>query len=304
MEFLSPESKIKWNPTSKKWDLTLQQNSAAVANKGIPSFPYVYRVFFALESLDDIVDGDFLSSSAAEKQATISSHLMESAKFSRVASRSDIQEIQELSSVSDSILDSIDPEYYNNILYTRVDSLGNNVLEQPTVLELPSKFYPHPWRKESESHNSIVGWYTFLNSELQASYNSFDEAKETRDFVEYYLNSYTNAATNGTTPLAAGIMSVVPSRELEPGSLKVDNVFVGDIIRIAVSGGSGTHTVTTSSSILEEITKYKWRVLSTSNSPPLESGAPTLVVNDTGLNTSITLTINVEVPIDSLLDNS
>ncbi len=298
-----PDSKIQWNELTKKWDLHLKQSPASEANAGVPAHPYVYRVFITLDLLEDIIHATYMASDSSGRASIVSEKLLEYSIFSRVASRADSKDINSLSELSESIVSSIDPAYYSNIHYTNTDSSGVEDSTTPSNYFYLDGMSLKPFRSDSTSHKSISGWYTFIHTDLKYSYTSFDKARETKEYVKYYLNSYLISASESTLPLSAGITSISPSRTFSERSLSAEEVFVGDTIRINVSGGSGTHTVTNSGP-LERLTKYKWKVIAQDAVVPLVASVATLVITDTEINSTLTITINISVPSDPLLDNT
>lgn len=317
MEFRDT-SYILWRESDKAWELYLDQINTATANIGIPAKPYVYRVYFSLKKLSEFSEftsvPGYVSADADGKKAILEAYLQSEASFSRVATREDSVSILSRGQLAAKLESYIDSSRYTDLTYTKVNSStgANEPNTSMAILDEFSENYGElevqgafPYRDNSTAHVPVEGYYYFKYETLKLQTPSFDEAVKYRDRIEYYLNGYTREYTSKTSPLSAGFIATIPKRTFSPGATNVENVLVGDLLRISISGGSGEYLVEHTYETLprlEEVQDNTWRVIQGVGS--LTPGEATLTVTDTSTQEQVTLSASVVLPIDSLYISS
>ena len=272
---------------SKKWLLSMNPLHTATDNIGIPSYPFIKKVYVSMAGLRDKTSA---LDSAQDESTVVEEYLKGLATFVRVAEDVD-GFIPTVETLADEIVTKISTDWYQSVTYQDTDD--NTINVSATGNELGDK-NPYLLRTKETEHLSMEGWVYFRDSALvNLAYTTYDEAKKIKDAVEHRLEWMTKSEDSDTyTPLSAGVASISPPRGNNlPNSMKVVGIRAGDIIRLNISGGSGEYAVSTSDSTkLEELSSKTYRLISN------ESTTLHLQVSDnsTHINTVITLTIETE----------
>ena len=274
MEFTN--NSLTWNDSTDKWDLNMTQISVASQNKGIPAFPYVYRV--KLNTLNISKEFNKVKTTV---ESIIDAEVFNKATFVRVANRLDTNQLLSYQQLKNELLSFFEVNKYNGIVS---DPEG----DADPVTNLLTDLHGIATRVDSKDHLCLSGWVYFKHDDLVQEYTYYDEAKKAQNIVEYFLEGYVREHSNGLSPLYASISSVSPSRSFILNSLRATNLRAGDILRITVSGGSGDYEYTESSAALVQVDSNSWRIVEN------VTQALTLTVRDTNTEEVVILEITTE----------
>ena len=279
-------STLVWTgDTTKKWLLSMDPVFTATDNIGIPSYPFIKKVYISLERFRketlNIVDS-----------VTVKNYLKDFSTFVRVTGPSD-DRLHTVDSLAESLVTKITTDWYTGVTYENQEAPPVTINVSAVGGEFSSK-NPYALRTKETEHLSIEGWVYFKDEDLEdIAYTTYDESKEIKDSVEHRLEWMTKTENSGThVPLSAGIASISPPRDSNlPNSMKVVGIRAGDTIRLNISGGSGEYTVTNSNATKLEKLSYKTYRFISNESTTLELQVSD---NSTNINTVITLTIETE----------
>lgn len=281
-------SELEWvGDTTKKWRLSMAPTYTASDNIGIPSYPFIKKVYISLEDLrKELAESDW-------NITNVKDYLKTSSTFIRVTETSD-ESITSVDTLAASLVSKITADWYQGVVYENQDTPPVDINVSAAGAELEGK-NPYLLRTKETEHISIEGWVYFKDESLEnISYTTYDEAKKIKDSVEHRLEWMTKTENSDTySPLSAGIASISPHRANNlPNSMQVTGIRAGDTIRLNISGGSGEYTITTSNAYkLEELSYKTYRVIAN------EATTLELLVADkdsTNISTTITLTIETE----------
>jgi hypothetical protein len=284
-----------WSDTDKVWEVSLQQLVTATANLGIPSNPYVYKVFIE-KSLFDSYKAVFINGTDETKKDKIQEILYEKSTFVRPTQSSDLS-LDTLSSLSHRVSELLDEDFYG-FQYSKEEvdpsNPASNTVSTPNISSDLPEFSGQQFvlRKLETEHIPLSGWVYFKHTDLLSTHRDHPSAKKIRDSSEHYITWHTKTESNENyKPLTAGVISVNPIREFSPGSSIVSGLVAGDTVRVQVSGGSGEYTISASgpnSSNIEKTSNSSWRIISNSTASILLS-----IQDDSITEASASITLNV-----------
>ena len=292
---------LAWDTTLDRWLLSMSQNSQATDNLGIPTSPYVKKLYISLKSIREHFAPLFLQGSGTVNGTELENYIQNNSVFVRVSEKSDL-ELPTASTLGSELATKLTKDWYGTDHISTIEG-GTSTF---TAYEIP--FDPEQEEREltstgflddkkdyllrtdSTEHLSLEGWVYFKDSSLVAEeFFTYDEAKKIKDMVEHRLEWMTKTETTTTyLPLSAGVASISPPRKPNlPNSASVAGICAGDIVRIVISGGSGDYSITAPDKF-NEVGFHTYRFVEN------EASTFSFVVRDTTLNISVTVSVQTE----------
>lgn len=284
----------------------MSQNSQATDNLGIPTSPYVKKLYISLKSIREHFAPLFSQGSGTVNGTELENYIQNNSVFVRVSEKSDL-ELPTASTLGSELATKLTKDWYGDaeseieggtstFLRSFVSTVMSTTIlsvDSPTAITFAGYLddkEPHILRTDSTEHLSLEGWVYFKDSSLVGEeFFTYDEAKKIKDMVEHRLEWMTKTETTTTyLPLSAGVASISPPRKGNlPNSSSVVGICAGDILRLTIGGGSGDYSVTLPTQIIEVGTNTYRFVENT-------AGTFSIVVTDTTVNSTVTISIQTE----------
>lgn len=294
---------LTWNTTLDRWLLSMSQIATATDNLGIPTFPYVKKCYVSLEAIrKHFPISDLEQGTATVSGAQLSSYLRNNSEFVRISEQSDLK-LPTSTSLGNELATKVTKNWYGDAatdIEGGTSTFLSDFLDGATVVEdsvtsITADGYledkdTYILRTDPTEHLSLEGWFYFRDESLiNEKFYTYDEAKKIKDTIEYRLEWMTKTETTSTyLPLSAGVSSISPARKGNlPNSSSVSGICAGDTLRVSVGGGSGEYSITIPSEFTE-VGFNSYRFVENT------AGTFSLVVEDTNVNTSVTLSIQTE----------